>query len=388
MKVLNIGDNLVSKNISKFYSKDSIDIINITSLESIDSNYNPDIIFLNLNTTMQLDGSEEIKDLQDQIINLKNIYNNSIIFNTTPLLPGGNAKLGVNFLYMDSIKNKYKWFASSDNNASQEILQNFFTLVLSNNLIPENSKLLEVKLNELEIIVYYELLTRSVNRGIFNEIQEYANKLNINIDNICKDLDLEKNDYSISNLIHLSNHYDQLNIPNYILQSTINRFIKRDHPTLDWLPDNGNLDESEESSNLKKLTLTQLNNFCQENNIDITDCIERIDVIEKIINFKKGQVYDIKYLNPKNQNQNQSSGPQMFNVNQPNNTQTNPNIQRQTGVPLQLNPPPRPVNLNRPFNMNVRNNNGNGFMNLRPGSSRGAGGGGIQFGGGVQTVRR
>ena len=56
MKVLNIGNNLISKKISKFSSKDSITITDISNLELIDNNNIPDIIFINLDTKMELNG--------------------------------------------------------------------------------------------------------------------------------------------------------------------------------------------------------------------------------------------------------------------------------------------------------------------------------------------
>ena len=57
-------------------------------------------------------------------------------------------------------------------------------------------------------------------------------------------------------------------------------------------------------------------------------------------------------------------------------------VPRQTGIPVQINQP-----QTNAFNMNVRNSNQQGFMNLRPSNNPNRGGGGLNFNGGMQRHR-
>ena len=77
-------------------------------------------------------------------------------------------------------------------------------------------------------------------------------------------------------------HFDKSN--NYIINSIISRNNTKDNISMNWLPIDESFSETGEKNTLQDLSLNKLNIYCNNNNIDTNDCIERTDIITKIIN--------------------------------------------------------------------------------------------------------
>lgn len=404
-----------------------------------------EICIINIDTDINRDGSCNFENIQKSISNIRNISFNKepSIFLISKVPPGICNKLGCHYLpFLNNKGNLDKQekilvginyndpFAE---NAMKKI-QQLFTSLKNENVI-NTDKLLFLKNKELEIIEISKQSYFATKIAFFSEINEYCNKQDINYRKIREYLELDNNIESsytnvlgsdnkpgfsgnsmMKNLLFISDDIKNLGVTSHIIDNVIKRNVKKDRPILDWLRDPKNDLLDEEISKLKSNTLGELHQYCTNYNIDINDCVERSDVIDKIIAFKKKNYYTIPILNdnpvnnipdviPNAFNMRQSINPNISNTTNINSEQSGfqpPSIQGQSGVPIQINQPPiqmtnthnniqnnqqrkpifRPGGRNL-LNMNVRSNNTQMWGNTRPGTRTG-GGGGIRFGGGVQ----
>jgi hypothetical protein len=416
MKILNIGNNQITEYI-KLFNSDNINIFNIESVDdNILSNFkNIDIIFINIDTTMNLDGSQNIDTLQYTISKVEKFFNNNIIINTSNVLPNTNKLLNTYYLpflldkdynYSFSDTNDWIFALDDDNTIIKNKLQQLLTNAKLNHII-KSDQLHFLSIKTLELLVYSTQLLITNKISIYNEIYDHCNNndidystiqnflnLNPSINNI---IDIQSTNKGIQNNLLMKDllafyHFDKSN--NYIINSIISRNNTKDNISMNWLPIDESFSETGEKNTLQDLSLNKLNIYCNNNNIDTNDCIERTDIITKIINYKKSERFEIPFSNktiqPQTQTQiqPQTQLPQQTQPQQRIPTQINPI--RQQGIPLQLNPPPSNIRPNTPFNMNVRNSNNGMFMNMRPSNTRPGTrqNGSVQFGGGgVQMPR-
>ena len=432
------NDVLITQYIEDFNNDDEFKQISL----------NCSICFVKVETSIGKDGSCNSNALDKCIHKIRNIgfKNDPTIFIVSKIPPGTSNELGVHYLpdlNIDTFHLNGKTLVGINYNdpyAEQAMghIQSYFSILKDNNIL-KSDKLLFIKNKELELVEITKQAYFATKIAFFSEINEYCNKQEIDYrkikEYVCFHPQIEdsynnilgkdnKKGFSgnsmMKNLIFLSNKLQLHNIKSFMINNVIKRNTKSDRKECDWLitPDDDQLDE--EIAILKTQTLKDLNTFCENYNIDNSDCVERIDIIEKIIAFKKKNYFNIPILQedviPSN------IVPTAFNVRQtvnpnsvPNNTTTNtdpnsfkpPSIHGQSGIPMQINQPPAQrnnpqqnrrqggnpqVNQNmfRPggrnmLNMNVRSNNGMSWGTTRPGTrGGGAGGGGVRFGGGVQ----
>ena len=163
MKILNIGNNQIAEYI-KLFNSDNINIFNIESIDdNILSNFkNIDIIFINIDTTMNLDGSQNIDTLQYTISKVEKFFNNNIIINTSNVLPNTNKLLNTYYLPFFLDKNyKYNFYDTNDwifaldddNTIIKNKLQQLLTNAKLNNII-KSEQLHFLSIKTLELLVY------------------------------------------------------------------------------------------------------------------------------------------------------------------------------------------------------------------------------------------
>lgn len=421
MKILSIGKHFSSK-FNKYFNSNKITVIHTDDIESSNLDINYDLFLISEDYVINTDTSQDIENIKKIVDTINEKYNEPIIFTRSNLLPGTNNKLGTyyfpNFFSesstLDDFKNNNYWLIGIDNNNSnidniKFKIQQFFTLAKDDNCISSDT----VQFLDLDIVEYYKFVTNSfISNQIsyFNEISKFSKLLNIDYNIIKETINIDNRfstlynnvpgrdgyngfggNHLMKDLLVFNSFTKQNNFKNYIIHSILDRNINEDRTQMDWLPSNINNKQKYDT-----FTLTQLNEYCIQNNIDISDCIERTHIIDKINLFDIKKLFNIDTTLHNNNTQNNTTN--SF-VTQNSGTNKTPYVPKQSGIPMQINQPQmnqsqqRNFNTqaNNPFNMSVRNNGNGMFMNMRPSNAprSGNGGGSVRFGGGgVQTRMR
>ena len=427
MKIGIIGDNLLTSH-TLLFKNPNIDfkIIQDFNNDNIPdfSDWNDlDFIFICSNITYNNDFTIDIKPITNTIQILKQTINNIPIVLRTTVPPGTCKLLDVHYFpnFLKDTDNSLQQLSYSvlgicdnDNYNIKSIFKEFFQFLLQNNNI-QNDNIHFLNTNDAELLKLSTQAFYATKISFFNELFQHS-KLNNHDFNTIRQILIQNDSINPSytqvpgpdNITGFGNHimkdtiqYANLIKNNYIIKSVIQRNDTQDRPKRDWLP-------KQEIDNIKNTlnnnTIIQLNQFANQNNIDISKCLEKIHIIDKIIEFKQKQNFNIKLLdninNTSNNINNTSNNSNNINNNSNNINNTNnninnvrgvgggrggrggiptvtqtgpfrpPGIRGQSGIPMQINQTPT-THSGQGFNMSSRPNNQGGFMNLRPGTRQG-----------------
>lgn len=373
-----------------------------------DNDTNIDLLLVYDNVIMDTDGTLKFNTLGKKIDDAK-VGNDTVVVLRSHAPPGTCKKLAIS--YMPILKNHFVIGLNYDNDRIlfiKTIFEKLLTILFENGKI-QTDKPTYYTTTEAEILVYSLKLMEASQLTLLSEVYEYS-KLNeaepkriINglrdIGGVTPSLPKVPNDNDIlgfnskdymGNLLSIFNNFREGNLLPHLTNSLITRNINVDNTKLDWLDDPGDINLDTEKEKYSSMNLTQLTDFCRGNAINIDDCVEKSNIVDKILAFLRKNYYQIPFLNTRPQTIFNNIVPNPV-VNTPNNATQNQSVGGQSGVPLQtgIQNPNNTKPIRNPFNMNVRANGGGNFMNLRPSATgRGQTGGGITFGGGVQSMRR
>ena len=430
MKILTIG-NYYTHRIIQHFQNDSITVIHHNDISQLNNNQTQyDIIFICIDYKYS-EQTQNIEDIQNTISYLRNLYINPIIVNTSTLLPGTHLQLQLHYLpfflpqsfTQEQVQSLSHWHIGLLPNSPDHIkdtITTLFTTLKEYNSIKDNL----LHFSNIDTIEFSKFASNA-----FSATQiAFFNELSI----MCQDKQL---DYSqCIELFNTIPHFQQTfhNVPGpdqsngfggpFLMKDLLTFTQSYSQPTLLTNVIHRNIKHHRKNNNdwikyikndslHKNMTLSQLNQYCIQHQIDIDDCIERNDIIEKIlthqfITSQQQQQPQQTSCGANTHNLGSSSQPQQEEggggghggggiLTQPQQQQqktpiyqqqpvtNNPPQQfvpRQSGIPVQINQP-----TSAPFNMNVRSNNGGMFMNMRPSANPNVNrGGGINFNGGMQ----
>ena len=268
------------------------------------------VIFINVPTPMAFNGGCHLEVIQENVDNLKkhNYPGHIIIRATVP--PGTNSKYGTHYLpdlYPDNNKefsNKTYLLGINYTLDNYEKLSNLLTTILPSITFDT------VSVANLEVIKYTRNAFLATKVGFFNEIENYCHSKNFNFNLIrkyvCDDPRIGESHSLVpgpdgkkgfagkslmKDLTAFCLEMEKTSSMPIILRPVVTRNARKDRPNEKWfepIPDqNKTQPQAVETTYTKELlnsfSISQLKIICQQRTLDLSDCVEKRHLIQKIL---------------------------------------------------------------------------------------------------------
>ena len=328
MKIGIIGNNLLTSLTLLFKNTD----INFLVLSDIHTENQPDFTnwtqldFIFITTPTELDNTAnyQIENLQKTINILKNKFTNIPLVLRTTVIPGTSKILGVHYFpnFLDDTdtnfnSNPYSILGinPSDTQDIKTKFIDFFKLLNQHQIIKEEKPyFMDIKEAELLKLTTQAFYAHKI--SFFNELYQYTKQYNYDftkIRNILTQNDaihsphtrVPGNDSKLGfggniaiDTLQYSYLLSTIDNPDLSLsQTTLRRNDQVDRKNRDWLP---KINDDTYRNKLQNNTISQLNHLAINQNIDITDCLEKEHIVDKIVQAQQDKNFNITILQNKN----------------------------------------------------------------------------------------
>jgi hypothetical protein len=163
-----------------------------------------------------------------------------------------------------------------------------------------------LKVEEAELVKYARNAFLCTKVSFFNEIENFSRRLGVDFDSVrqavCKDSRIGDSHSQVpgpdgergfagkclmKDLSALCLSMESYGVAPIMLRPVLGRNIRKDRPNGDWMKPPKPIRLSKTA--LEKQPIGQLRSLCAQRGINIRDCVEKSDLIEKIVQFDKNQ---------------------------------------------------------------------------------------------------